>query len=87
MVRTGAGRIPSRALPHRVCLRRQDFPSEAVASDERPGKGDGQPEHEGQDGRRNGSLSHSPRMAQVTQPSHHPQRMNRSGPDDEPGRL
>jgi hypothetical protein len=42
------------------------IPSEAVASNERPGKGDGQPEHEGQNGRRKGPLSHSPRMGQVT---------------------
>jgi hypothetical protein len=43
-------------------------------------------EHEGQDGRRKGPLSHSPSMGQVTLPSHHPQRMNRSRPDDEPDR-
>jgi hypothetical protein len=75
------------ASPHPVWLPRQEPPSEAMEPDKRPGEGDCQPEHEGQDGRRNGPLSHSPRMGQVTLPSHHPQEMNRFGPDDEPGRL
>jgi hypothetical protein len=87
VVWTGAGWILRSRLAESGLPPSAGFASEAVASDERPGKGDGQPEHEGQDGRRKGPLSHSPRMGQVTPPSHHPQRMNRSGPDEEPGRL
>jgi hypothetical protein len=66
VVSTGAGwillsRLAASGMPPSAGL-----PSEAVASDERPGKGDGQPEHEGQDSRRKGPLSHAPRMGQVT---------------------
>jgi hypothetical protein len=66
VVTTGAGwillfRLAASGVPSWAGL-----PSEAVGSDERPGKGDGQPEHEGQDSRRKGPLSHSPRMGQVT---------------------
>ena len=82
MVWTGAGWI----LRSRLAAPVGRISIKAAASDERPGKGDGQPEHEGKDGRRKGPLSHSPRMGQVTLPSHHPQRLNRSGPDHEPDR-